>query len=409
MLAEVIAIGDELTSGQRLDTNSQWISQQLGEVGVRVLYHSTCGDDLDGCAQVFQTALQRADLVIATGGLGPTADDLTRQAISQAAGLDLVLDEDSLEHIRSMFASRGRTMPEQNSIQAMFPTGSTIIPNPHGTAPGIDLLFRQTGHEASRLFALPGVPAEMKQMWTETVSPRIKNMKGTSDQIIRHYQLKCFGLGESDLESRLPDLIRRGRSPSVGITVHQGTITLRITATGSDEAECRQQMQPTIDTIHDCLGDIVFGDEDDELEHSVDNLLQAGQQTLAVYEAGTGGMITHWFGEMHPATPHFLGGIVGLDRTSAERILDLALPATLSSEDATRALAQAVRNKYQADIGLAVSPFPRPGQDNGHFYVATAGDVETRCQSFLFAGHPDILKPLAAKRALNFLRLHLKK
>ena len=139
MHAEILAIGDEITSGQTLDTNSQWLSQRLEELGVRVLYHTTVGDELAPCAEVFRQAIDRADLVVATGGLGPTADDLTRQALAQATGRELQLDPEALEHIRGMFARRGRPMPPQNELQAMFPAGSRVVRNPHGTAPGIDL------------------------------------------------------------------------------------------------------------------------------------------------------------------------------------------------------------------------------------------------------------------------------
>src|SRR5436190_2019355 len=174
MRAEVISIGDELTSGQRLDTNSQWLSQRLGELGVETVYHTTVADDLEANVRVFAAAIERTDVVVATGGLGPTADDLTREALAAAAGRELVSDA----------------------------------------------------------------------------------------RIIRHRRIKCFGVGESDLEQMLPDLIRRGRTPSVGITVHEATITLRITVEGADDAECRAAMEPTARTIYDCLGNLVFGEED---------------------------------------------------------------------------------------------------------------------------------------------------
>ena len=145
MQAEIIALGDELTCGQRLDTNSQWLSQQLGDCGIRVLFHTTVGDDLDAGCEVFRQAIGRADVIVSTGGLGPTADDLTRECIAHACGVDLVCDEAALDHIRTLFARRGREMPERNEVQAMFPRGSRVIPNPHGTAPGIDMLGPRDG------------------------------------------------------------------------------------------------------------------------------------------------------------------------------------------------------------------------------------------------------------------------
>ncbi|HXT58752.1 MAG TPA: competence/damage-inducible protein A, partial [Pirellulales bacterium] len=173
MIAEVISIGDELTSGQRLDTNSQWLSQRLGEIGVPVLYHTTVADDLEANVRVFRQAVERADVVIATGGLGPTADDLTREALAQLIGAELVLDDASLAHIRALFSRRKREMPERNLVQAMFPAGARVVFNPHGTAPGIDLEVPPPLGRPSRIFALPGVPAEMIEMWDETVAGRL--------------------------------------------------------------------------------------------------------------------------------------------------------------------------------------------------------------------------------------------
>ncbi len=170
MLAEVIAIGDELTSGQRLDTNSQWLSERLGEIGIPVAFHTTVGDDLENNIAVFRAAIERAEIVVSTGGLGPTADDLTRDAIAAAAGVDLVQDEGALAHIRNLFARRKRAMPERNIVQAQFPRGSRVVPNPDGTAPGIDLTVPRSCGPPCRVIALPGVPAEMFTMWHESVA-----------------------------------------------------------------------------------------------------------------------------------------------------------------------------------------------------------------------------------------------
>src|SRR5262245_45922755 len=190
MRAEIIAIGDELTSGQRLDTNSQWVSERLNELGVHVAFHTTVGDDLDDNITVFRNAIDRAEIVVATGGLGPTADDLTRDAIAAAVGVELVQDDAALEHIKNLFARRKRAMPEQNLRQAQFPRGTRVVPNPHGTAPGIDL---EVGR--CRIFALPGVPAEMFEMWAATVAPAISSMF-PSPRVIRHHRVKVFGAGE---------------------------------------------------------------------------------------------------------------------------------------------------------------------------------------------------------------------
>ena len=395
MHAEIISIGDELTSGQRLDTNSQWLSERLGELGIPVLFHTTVADDLAANVRVFREAFDRADLVIATGGLGPTADDLTRQAIAEALGLELVLNEGALAHIRALFARRSREMPERNTVQALFPRGSRVVHNPHGTAPGIDLDVPRAGRDPARVFALPGVPAEMFEMWHGTLAPALAAAAGPNRRVIRHRRIKCFGVGESDLEQMLPDVIRRGRVPQVGITVHEATITLRITAEGASEAECLAAMQPTIETIHECLGPLVFGEEDDELEHAVVRLLCERKQTLATCESGTGGLVARWLSEADSEGTVYFGGRIQRKLPSGEDVCT-----------AVANLALACRRESGADFGLAVGPLPAVDAAKAgvlHIGLSQAGGTEIKSTPHL--GHPDILKSRAGKQALNMLRL----
>lgn len=410
MHAEVIAIGDELTSGQRLDTNSQWLSQRLGELGIRVLYHSTVGDDIEANVRVFREAFDRADLIVCTGGLGPTADDLTRQAIAEATGTELVLDEPALEYIKSLFARRKREMPERNTVQAMFPEGSRVVPNPHGSAPGIDMDLPREGRPPSRVFALPGVPAEMKEMWEATVEPALVALGG-KQKMIRHKQIKCFGIGESDLEQMLPDLIRRGRTPSVGITVSKATITLRITADGSTPQDCYAAMEPTIATIHECLGDLVFGADDEELQHAVIRLLRQRGQTLATAEWGPGGLLSHWMSEVICEEDLYLGGIVVRNEPALQQALSLSGEQLGTDGPHTvEAMAVAAKERYGADFGLAIGPFPPFDKDAiepARVRFSLAGPDGVTNQSARFAGHPDILKARSTKQGLNLLRLAL--
>jgi nicotinamide-nucleotide amidase len=405
MRAEIIAIGDELTSGQRLDTNSQWLAERLLELGVPVAFHTTVGDVLADNVEVFRRAVERAEIVVASGGLGPTADDLTRHAIAEVAGVELVRDDAALAHIKALFARRKREMPPANEIQAMFPRGSRVIDNPHGSAPGIDIDVGRdsvASHAAdertapsltaaerrpTRIFALPGVPAEMKEMWHASASPAIREHLGITKTIC-HYRIKCFGVGESDLEAMLPDLIARQRYPLVGITVSNATITLRITAEGETHETALAAMQPTIDTIHACLGDLIFGYEDDELEHAVVRLLRERKKTLVVSEWGTCGLISQWLAETR-AEDGFRGGSVS---TSARLWGE---PVSISGVD----LELAVGPRPQAD-----SPTTAPGNI---VVVLVHNKNQVIRKEFPFAGHPDILRPRAAKQALNLLRLHL--
>jgi len=420
MRAEVISIGDELTSGQRLDTNCQWLSLRLAEMGVETAFHTTVADDLEANIEVFRHALARADIVVSTGGLGPTADDLTREVLAKSVGQELVLYEEALRHVEGLFARRGRPMPERNKIQAYFPAGSRVVHNPEGTAPGIDLDVPRAGRGPSRAFALPGVPAEMKEMWTATVGPAIAAML-PAPRLIRHRRIKCFGVGESDLEQMLPDLIRRGRTPSVGITVHEATITLRITAAGRDEAECFAAIEPTAKTIYECLGELVFGEEDDELQHAVVRQLRQRDLKLAVTEWGTGGLLSRWLGELGWASGYIAGGTFLADELTVVKWLDtdpeLRAAETIAGDDAclsctTALLAEAARKRFGADVGLAVGRAPQIDPDAAEppkICFAVADRSGTIVKTTPYAGHSAILQPRAAKQALNLLRLQLLK
>jgi nicotinamide-nucleotide amidase len=398
MHAEIIAIGDEITSGQTLDTNSQWLSQRLEELGVPVHYHTTVGDQLAPCAEVFRLAIARADMVVVTGGLGPTADDLTRQSLADATGRDLQLDQAALEHVRAMFARRGRPMPPQNDTQAMFPAGSRVIHNPHGTAPGIDLDAPREGRPACRVFCLPGVPAEMVEMWHESVVPAILGLLGGDRRVIRRRLIHCFGAGESQIESMLPDLIRRGRQPLVGITVSKATITLRITAEGRTEEECYAAMEPTVATIRQCLGTLVYGEADDQLQHAVARLLRRRGQTLATAECATAGLLAEWLAGLEGSADVYRGGLV--------------LAATSESPET---LAARCRKQFGADYGLAVGPLPSPieteaageGRQPPTVQLALSSAADIRAQPIPFLIHSELLRIHVAKQSLNLVRLTL--
>jgi nicotinamide-nucleotide amidase len=418
MRAEVIAIGDEITSGQRLDTNSQWISERLGEIGIPVAFHTTVGDDLEDNIAVFRIAIDRAEVVVATGGLGPTADDLTRDAIAAAAGVDLVQDDVALAHIKQLFSRRRREMPERNKLQAQFPRGSRMVPNPEGTAPGIDLTVPRSCGPPCRVIALPGVPAEMFAMWKETVGPALTAAL-PEKRIICHRRIKCFGVGESDVEAMLPDMIRRKREPLVGITVSGATITLSITASGPSEVACRKEIEPTVAQIRELLGVLVFGEENDELEHAVVRLLKERGRTIAVAEWATDGLVSEWLAEAAGISDCVRGGLVMHDHSMLSALLDVNLSGDGASADAARAMAQAIRNKTSSDYGLGIAAFPKGGAEvptaatgptidlSGTLHVALAAGDNVRVKRFPIASHPSITKARSAKQALNMLRLEL--
>ncbi len=397
MQAEVMAIGDELTSGQRLDTNSGWISARLGDLGIQTAYHTTVSDKIGPLVDALRIALKRSDLLLITGGLGPTADDLTRDALAKALGVPLELDEASLRDIEQLFAKRGVAMPERNRLQATFPRGTRPINNPHGTAPGIHFIHRRKDGTECELFALPGVPAEMHQMWNETVTAQLTHQAKPS-QTIQHLRIKCFGAGESAIEQRLAGLIDRGRDPAVGITVHNATITLRITTAGDSAEQCAERMQPTIKTIHESLGDLVFGEGDDELQHVVIRLLAERGQTVASAECGSSGRLARWLSEIGTTT--YRGGLVA----SAEAPESLISQSAILAENG----ATSCRDQFGADYAIALGPIAESTvRAGGEFHFALATPDSVLLKSGSTTGHPDHLRDRAAKQALNLLRLHL--
>lgn len=412
MYAEVIAIGDEIIGGQHVDTNSAWLSQRLEELGYRVKYHTAVGDELEALAAVFRQAVARSDVVVATGGLGPTADDLTRDALALATGCPLVVDPEALEHIRGLFARRGRPMPEQNRRQALFPQGSKVLPNPHGTAPGIELAVPRAGQGLCRVFALPGVPDEMQEMWQTAIVPRLRE-GGGAGWVVLHRQIKCFGAGESQIEAMLPDLIRRGRWPRVGITASQTTITLRISAEGPNEANCRAAIEPTLATIRQCLGDLVFGEGDEELHHVVVRQLEQAGHTLATAEWGTAGLLTQWLAAAETPARRFLGGLV---------LPGHCIPPPLAaggdvpgwtqnsqSEEWVAMAAQNLRSRFGATYGLAVRAEPPSLHmpESPRASIALAGPQRVSTHTVRLATHPATVQSYLAKTALNLVRLEL--
>jgi nicotinamide-nucleotide amidase len=393
LVAEVIAIGDELVSGQRLDTNSRWISAELGVLGIPVVFHTTAADTIEAGITAFDTACGRADVVFATGGLGPTADDLTRDVLAAVTATPLDESPEVLAAIASRFAQRGAPMPESNRRQALFPRGCRIIPNPHGTAPGIDVDVSVRGR-ASRVFALPGVPAEMRTMWHATIVPALMPLRPGGGTIVQR-RIKCFGAGESAIEALLPDLVRRGREPIVGITAHEATITLRIAASGRDERECRLLIEATERTIRECLGPLVYGVEDDEVEDAALRALRDVGATLAVAEAGTAGRVTALLAPAQGRHPAGAAGFVG----------GLVHPPGV--EPSAHVLAEEARRRFGSTHALgvgAVGPGP-DGRDRLEVVLVDAAGPRTL--EHVVAGGPLLALPRAAKTAVDFVRLSL--
>lgn len=445
MLAEVLSIGNEVISGRILDTNAQWLSRRLEELGYRVRYHSAVGDDLDDIVAAFRRAVGRVELVVATGGLGPTADDLTRDALAAAFGMPLEINTEALDQIRELFKRRRREMPSRNELQARFPLGACPVRNPNGTAPGIELDVLRSelsplpydvgrsdatndlpaGRGRCRIICLPGVPAEIAEMWDDSVARRLREHNALGLRIV-HKQIKCFGAGESQIEAMLPEGFVRQTDPQVGINASATTIIFRISAQAATEEECRAKIAPVVETLYATLGPLVFGEDDDELETVVCRLLADRGETVGVIDCGNGGLVGERLGAVvgssggfrgacAPATADALAHIAehfGLAADLIDQIVSCAAVPSDSPEPSAvaAALAQAARLLWNCDWGLAVSPLPAEGPSASPprpFAVAVADENGVQAKELPYAGHPAWLRTWISKQALNTLRLAL--
>lgn len=412
MKCEIISVGSELTSGQNLDTNSQWLSRRLAEVGIAVGWHTTIADDLVANVDAIRIACGRARLVLISGGLGPTQDDLTREALAAAAGVELAFDEASFNKIKEMFNRRGRTFPERNRVQALFPAGASVIPNDHGTAPGIWLKIGETW-----LAAMPGVPSEMKLMFEEQVKPRALAL-GLGGGVLLQRKINAFGAGESAVEQKLLDVTHRDHFPEVGITVSDATISLRILARAETPEAAQTQIAPVEQKIRERLGEWVFGVEDEELQHAVLALLSKHRLTLSTAESLTGGLVGYRMASVAGASDWFKGGIVAYQQ--AIKVQMLAVPSALIEEkgivsaEVAEAMAVGCRTKFASDLAVSTTGVAGPddlGPDlpAGLMYVGLAWEGGSASMKYGWPGTRADVQSRSAKAALNMVRLHLLK
>ena len=411
MSARIISIGTELTLGQCVDTNAPWIAQQLAGVGIACGGHVTVPDDRHAIRDAIKSSVRDAKWVVITGGLGPTPDDLTREALADALDSALHLDRASLDRIEAFFRDRNRTMPRANECQAMIPNGAVPIENTCGTAPGIRARL-----DGADVFLLPGVPSEMKAMFERDVRP---SLHSTGDQaVIRQHVLHTFGLSEADLGQKLADLMTRGRNPTVGTSAADLVITLRINGHGATPDAADGLVETDVTEIRRRLGRHVFGDGSDTLAHAVGLLLGDQGETVAVAESCTAGLLAKRLTDVAGASAYFLEGMVVYANASKQRMLDV--PGELIeahgavSKEVAESMAANCRRISGARYALSATGIAGPAGGSpakpvGLVYLGLASPESVQVKELRLGATltREQVRDRTVKIALNMLRLEL--
>ncbi len=409
--AEVITIGDEILFGQITDTNTQWISTELTNIGIRTVRKSSVGDQADAILQVLHEAHQRADVIILTGGLGPTKDDITKKTLCTYFGVELVRNADALALVTSFFEKRGREMTDLNRGQADLPANAVYIQNDWGTAPG--MWFE---HEQRVYVSLPGVPFEMKQLMTNRILPRLREHFQTP--VIKHKMIRTVGIGESFLAERieawedaLPSHIKLAYLP------HFGQVRLRLTATGNDEATLDRELSQQVEKVMPLIEKHVFGFDTDELETVVGQFLKAKNLTLGIAESCTGGYVSSRITSVPGSSAYFQGSVVSYANDVKIKQLGVS-PDTLArhgavSEETIRQMAEGVRRVLGTDVGIATSGIAgpdggTPDKPVGTIWIAVATAERTTTRLLKLGQYRDQNIQITTTYLLNLLREVLK-
>lgn len=370
MRVDMLAIGTELLLGQIVDSNTAWLGEQLAAVGIDTFRSVRVGDNHDRMVAELASMSEQADAVICCGGLGPTQDDCTRSAIADALGVGLIRDGELVAHIESLFAARGRTMPESNLRQADVPEGATVIPNPLGTAPGIRAVLHPRGGGECIVYALPGVPYEMHEMFTLSVLPDLLEQQGERRVIVSR-TLKTWGKSESGLAESISDIVDAQTNPTIAFLARgiEG-IQVRLTASAQDEQSAERLIGPVERELDARLGPLVYAKDEDTMESVVLALLAERGWKVAVAESLTGGLVCSRLVSVPGASHSFVGGMV----TYATEIKRGALGVTavdVISDECVQQMAEGVRSGMGVEVGIAVSGVAGPDAQDGH----TAGEV----------------------------------
>jgi competence/damage-inducible protein CinA-like protein len=413
MRACIIAVGSEMLTPLRVDSNSLFITERLNQIGINVRLKFVAGDDVDELAELIRGIVGWADVVVSTGGLGPTADDITRDAVSRALEIPLELDESIVEHIRERFTRRGMTMPVINRRQGMVPKGAIVLPNPNGTAPGLWL-----EHGRATIVLLPGPPREMKPMLEGVIHERLALRTGGAGLFRR--VLKIAGRTESDVDSRAQPVYQGWLSQAVPISTTilavLGQIELHLTARASGRAEGEAALDRAVGELQAVLGDSVYSVDGRSLEMIVGELLKMREMTIAVAESCTGGLLASRLTDVPGSSAYVDRGVVCYSNRS--KVETLGVPETLIaehgavSEPVAQAMAEAIRRQAGSTAAVGITGIAGPGGGTpekpvGTVAIAVSAAGESCVRTFQFIGGREQVKFQATQAALNLLRLML--
>jgi len=409
LTAEIIAIGSELLAPDRSDTNSLWLTEKLNSIGIEVKLKTIVGDDDARLEEAIRDARRRSKVVITTGGLGPTEDDITRKVAARALGRRLMLDEAILADLRQRFLAFGHVMPERNSRQAMVIEGAEVLPNPNGSAPGIFI-----DHEGVAIVLLPGPPREMRPMFENHVLPKLVDRAG-SVRVVRR-MLRVAGLGESALDEMIAPIYTRYENPQTTILFNKSEIEIHLTARGRTEAEADALLDRLSEQLEQRLGQAVFSFAGEKMEEVVGLKLSVGRYTLAVAESCTGGLISERLTDKAGSSKYFVEGVIAYSNETKTRALGVN-PALLRehgavSAEVAEAMAEGVRKRAGTDFGLSVTGIAGPGGGSeekpvGLVYIALADDAHTKSRKLMIPGDRQLVRWRASQAALDLLRRRL--
>ena len=410
MKAEIIAIGSELLLGQIIDTNTSYIAKRLAENGIELVQTTTVGDDLQRMKEVIKEATNRSQIVITTGGIGPTEDDLTREAIAEVFQRPLIFQPHLMEQIEELFKKRGFRMVESNRKQAYIPEGSIPIENPKGTAPGFIVEYPN-----GSIISIPGVPVEMEYLIENKVIPYLRKRFDIKHQVIRYRVLRACGLGESAIGLQIKDLMKESHNPSVGTLASIGDIRIRITAKADHPEEASNLIQKMEKEIRNRLGILIYGVDNETLHGNIVKELERLDLTLSVVETLTGGTISQ---KLTSAGSHsFVQGVILPTEVSQKGFLSLSLEEFNSLKQDTKrfndSLAQKARNEFKTDLGLAMSGEITERQGEGAYKIETYYSLSISTgienQEYSLGGELWMVRERAAIIALDMLRKYLLK